>query len=159
MSEFRVEKARADAVLTLSDGTSVHGCFFVAGASPTHVGPERVKDVLTSETGFFPFEVGDASGERTVLYNRAHVVMVRLATDHEPRLDPGFEVATRRSVSVLLSSGTRIPGTVRVYRPQGRDRLSDFARSSETFRYVEIPDGTLIVNVAHIVEISETTAS
>lgn len=157
MSEFRVEKARADAILTLSDGTSIHGCFYVAGSSATHDGPERVKDVLISETGFFPF--GDGNGERTVLYNRSHVVMVRLTTDHEPRLEPGFEVATPRSVSVLLSGGTRILGTVRVYRPQGRDRLSDFARSSETFRYVEIPDGTLIVNVAHIIEISETTPS
>ena len=159
MSEFRVEKARADAVLTLSDGTSVHGCFFVAGSSATHEGPERVKDVLTSESGFFPFEVGDAGGDRTVLYNRAHVIMAKLATDDEPRRDPGYEVATQRSVSVLLSSGSRVLGTVRVYRPPGRDRLSDFARSPETFRYVEIPGGTLIVNVAHIIEISETTES
>lgn len=159
MSEFRVEKAKADAVLTLSNGTSVHGCFFVAGASATHYGPERVKDVLTNETGFFPFELAGADGERTVLYNRAHVVMVKLMTDHEPRADPGFEVATPRLVSVLLSGGTRIIGTVRVYRPQGHDRLSDYIRSSEMFRYVEIPDGTLIINVAHIIEISETTAS
>jgi hypothetical protein len=158
VSEFRVEKGRADALLTLSDGTSVRGCFFVAGASVTHA-PERVRDVLISEAGFFPFQVGAAGDERTVLYNRAHVVMVKLTGDAEPRLEPGFEVATPRLVEMLLSGGTRIQGTVRIYRPRGRDRLSDFIRSPEPFQYVEIPDGTLIVSVAHIIEISETSAS
>lgn len=159
MSEFRVEKARAEAVITLSDGTTARGCFFVAGSSATHEGPERVKDVLTGETGFFPFEVGDADGQRTALYNRMHVVMVKLTGDEEPRSDPGYEVATRRTVSVLLSNGERVSGAVRVYRPQGRDRLSDFARSPETFRYVEVPGGTVIVNVAHIIELIETIES
>jgi hypothetical protein len=159
VSEFRVEKGRADAVVTLADGASVHGCFFVAGSSALHDGPERVKDVLTSEAGFFPFQVREGAAERTLLLNRAHVVMVKLADEGEPRRDPGYEVATRKSVSMLLSNGARVLGTVRVYRPHGRDRLSDFARSAEMFRYVEIRGGTLIVNVAHIIEIAETAES
>jgi hypothetical protein len=157
VSEFRVEKGKAEAVITLSDGTSVHGSFFVAGSSSSHHHPERVKDVLSSEP-FFPFEVGGA-GERTELYNRAHIVMVKLGDGDEPRQDPGYEVATRRSVSMLLSNGSRVLGTVLVHRPHGHDRLSDFARSSETFRYLEIRGGTLIVNAAHIIELSETTES
>jgi hypothetical protein len=158
VSEFRVEKGRAGAVITLSDGTSVHGNFFVSGSSATYNCPERVKDVLGNDAGFFPFEVGGVAGaERTVIYNRAHVVMVKLGDEGEARRDPGYEVATRRSVSMLLSNGTRLLGTVVVHRPQGHDRLSDFARSSDAFRYVEIGGGTLIVNVAHIIELSETT--
>jgi hypothetical protein len=157
VSEFRIEKGRSDAVITLSDGSSVRGSFFVAGSSSNYHSPERVKDVLSGEAGFFPFEVGGAGGERTVIYNRAHVVMVKLGDEDEPRRDPDYEVATRRSVSMLLSNGTRVLGTVLVHRPHGHDRLSDFARSSETFRYVEIRGGTLIVNVAHIIELSETT--
>ncbi len=159
MSEFRVEKGKADAVLTLADGGTVQGCFFVAAASAVGEGPERVKDLLAGEGGFFPFEVGEAGRERTLLYNRAHVVMVKLPTDDEPRRDPGYEVATRRSVSLLLSNRARVAGTVRVYRPHGHDRLSDFARTNEPFRYVEIPGATLIVNVAHIIELSETIES
>jgi hypothetical protein len=159
VSEYRVEKGRADAVITLSDGTSVRGSFFVAGSSSNYHSPERVKDVLTGDAGFFPFEVEGAGGERTVIYNRAHIVMVKLGDEDEPRRDPGYEVATRRSVSMLLSNGTRVLGTVLVHRPHGHDRLSDFARSSDPFRYVEIRDGTLLVNVAHIVELSETIES
>jgi hypothetical protein len=159
VSEFRFEKGKTDAILTLADGNTVHGCFFLAGASATGTGPERVKDLLTSEAGFFPFEARDEGAERTLLYNRAYVVMVELTGDDEPKRLPDYEIATRRSVSLLLSNGARVRGTVRVDRPHGRDRLSDFARSSETFLYVEIPDATLVVNIAHIVELAETTES
>ena len=156
MSEFRVEKGKAGAILTLSGGSIVRGCFFVASSSATMTGPERVKDLLTGETDFFPFEIVDAGQPRTRLYNRAHVVMAELVDADEPRRDPGYEVATRRSVSLRLSNGAHLQGTVLVHRPHGRDRLSDFARSNEPFRYLEVPGATLIINVSHIVELSET---
>ena len=85
-------------------------------------------------------------------------MIVALAEDEASR-DPGYDVATRRFVSVLLSNGQRVVGAVRVYRPEGRDRLSDWARQPETFRYIETSDTTLIVNVAHIVEVSEVSES
>src|ERR1700688_3147900 len=113
-SQFLVEKQRANAVLTLSSGQSARGCFFTAGGSARHAGPERVGDLLNSEAGFFPFEIHDADGYRTVLFNPRHVVVVGLA-DNEASRDPGYSVATRRVVSVLLSSGQRLVGAVRVY--------------------------------------------
>ena len=157
-SEYRVEKRRADATVTLSSGTAERGCFFLASSSTHHDGPERVADLLNSETGFFPFEIHDRDGVRTVLYHRSHVVFVAIAED-EATLDPGYGVATRRVVSVLLSNGARITGAVRVYRPEGRDRLSDWARQPETFRYIETGDATIVVNFAHIVEVSEVAES
>src|SRR5713101_4512704 len=119
-SELRVEKQRANAVLTLSSGESTCGCFFTGGGSARHAGPERVGDVLNSEPEFFPFEIHDTEGIRTVLFNRRHVVMAVL-TDNEASDDPGYSVATRRVVSVRLSSGQRLRGAVRVYLPEGRD--------------------------------------
>jgi hypothetical protein len=158
-SEFRVEKARTDGTLFLTNGASVPGHFFVAGSSATHAGPERIKDVLNAEPGFFPFEVIGADGaKQTVLYNREHVVFVQLAGNHEAALDPGYDVATRRSVSMEFSGRMRLRGVVSVYRPQGRDRLSDFARSSEQFRYLETPDATYLVNVRHLIELVEETS-
>ena len=152
-SEYRVEKRRADAVVTLSNGQTQHGCFFLASSSTRHDGPERVADLLNSEPGFFPFEIQGA-GERTVLYHRSHVVCVALADDEASR-DPGYGVAPRRRVSLVLSNGERITGTVRVYRPEGHDRISDWTRQRETFRYVETGDATIVVNLAHIVEVTE----
>ena len=157
MSQFRVEKRRAEAEVTLATGATVRGSFFLAGSSASHVGPERIADLLNAEIGFFPFEPAGADISETVLINRAHVVSVRLLDrGNEPQLDPGYVVATERRVAMLLSTGARISGAVRVYRPEGRDRLSDYARSSDTFRYVENGDGTFVVNSAHIVELRET---
>ena len=153
-SAYRVEKRRSDATVTLSSGNSERGCFFLATSSTRHDGPERVVDLLNSERGFFPFEIHDAGVVRTVLYNRSHVVLVALEGD-ETTHDPGYGVVTRRLVSVLLSNGHRVVGAVRVYRSDGRDRLSDWTRQPETFRYVETGDTTVIVNVAHMVEVSE----
>jgi hypothetical protein len=158
VSQFRIEKRRAGAALTLTTGATVRGCFFLAGSHATHAGPERVADLLNAEAGFFPFELSDEADPHTVLYNRSQVVLVTLLEDTiEAQLDPGYSVATEREVRVLLSNRQNVEGHVRVYRPAGRDRLSDYARMPETFRYIETADATVIVNTAHIVELRETS--
>jgi hypothetical protein len=65
-------------------------------------------------------------------------------------------VAPERHVVMLLSNGTTLRGAVRVYRPEGRDRLSDYAQSAEAFRYLENGDGTFVINRAHIVNLRES---
>ena len=152
-SKFRIEKTRATAELMLGTGASVRGCFFLWPSSHSHRGPDRIGDLLNEQTGFFPFQLEDG---HTALYNRAHVVQVRLPPDTlETQIEPGYEVATRHVVSMLLTTGHRITGTVLVYLPAGHDRLSDYARSEQVFRYVETDDHTLIVNSAHMVELKE----
>ena len=154
-SQYRVEKSRVQAKLTLSNGTSVHGSFFTSADSRTHPGPEGVKDLLNGETGFFPLEVTKPDGLQTVLYNRSHVVFVVLSDRGEPSRDPGYDIATPRVVAMLMSNGVRLRGAVRIFCPQGRDRLSDFARADETFRYLETDDATYVINVHHLVELAE----
>jgi hypothetical protein len=140
----------------LSTGVSVRGCFFLSTSHASHAGPERVADLLNAEEGFFPFELNGDAGPYTVLYNRAQIVVVTLLEDTiEMQLDPGYAVASERHVQILLSNGHIVRGRVRVYRPAGRDRLSDYARMSEAFRYVETDGGTVIVNSTHIVELRE----
>jgi len=157
VSDLRVEKRQAAAELVLATGTRVRGSFYLAGSSATHAGPERIGDLLNGETGFFPFALEAESSVETALYNRAQVVCVKLLeSTGEATLDPGYELATERRVAVLLSNGETICGAVRVYRPAGRDRLSDYARSNDVFRYVEAPQATFIINTTHIVELRET---
>lgn len=154
MSEFRFEKQRVAAELTLATGVAVRGSFFVGGGAKMHDGAERVGDLLNEQAAFFPFELLDG---RTALYNRKHVVMVALAPGiAEAELDPGYQLATRRTVTAVLSTGTRVAGVVPVYKPTGHERLSDYARSGELFRYLVTSDRTLIVNADHIVELVET---
>ena len=123
-SLFRVEKDRIDAIITLSNGDSAPGHFFVAKASAHMAGRERVGELLNAERSFFPFETLDG-------------------------------LATELFVSVRLSSGQRVAGAVRVYRPEGHHRLSDWARHADAFRYLELPNSTLLVNIAHVIEVSE----
>ena len=158
MSEFRIEKRRVEATLSLTTGRPVRGYFFLAGSNVSHSGPERVGDLLNAETGFFPFELSQGGQPDTPLYNRTQLLLVRLLDETiEAQLDPGYSVATERSVRIVLSNGDAVEGRVRVYRPTGRDRLSDYARSPQRFRYVETDDGTVIVNADHIVELRETS--
>jgi hypothetical protein len=94
MSQFRVEKRRAEAEVTLASGESRRGCFFLSSSSAVHAGPERVKDVLNFESGFFPFETADPA--RMVFVNREQVVTVRLiGPREEPKRDSGYDVALR----------------------------------------------------------------
>ena len=87
--------------------------------------------------------------------NRDHVVFLELVDRAEARRDPGYDVATERIVTMLLSNGERLRGAVRVFRPQGRDRLSDFARADEIFRYLEAENAAYIINVRHLLELAE----
>jgi len=152
MSEFRIEKRREAADVTLVTGATVSGVFFLAGSSQVHSGPERVGDVLNIDAGFFPFE---SNGE-TSLINRAHVLKVVLPPQMiEAQLDAGYDVATRRLVKVLLTTGEVVTGHVVVFCPPGHDRLSDYADIDERFRYVELADRTLLINSAHIVALTE----
>jgi len=153
-SEFRFEKQRVDASITTSSGQTMRGCFFTAGATLHGDGPERVGELLNGAKGFFPFEVQESGVPRTVLCNREHVVLIGLGMNEEEEV-PGYAVATRRHVSILLSTGQRLTGFVRVYRPEGRDRLSDWTRQPDIFRYLHTGDHMLIVNAAHIVDVSE----
>ncbi len=145
-------------MVTLSNGLSNRGCFFTADQHQQHDGPERVGDLLNAESGFVPFELHEDHDICTVLYNRAHIVLVTLG-EREDRKDAGYDVATPRVVSILLTTGQRLVGTVRVFRPAGRDRLSDWTRQPGTFRYIEIADMTVLVNAAHIVHVSEVSES
>ncbi len=157
MSEFRIEKRRTEAALTLATGATIQGCFFLSGSRATHSGPERVGDLLNAEQGFFPFELASAFGSHTVLYNRSQVVMVTLLEETvEAQLDPGYAVAPERDVHMLLTTGRSVEGRIHIYKPSGRDRLSDYARALDMFLYVEMDGETVIVNSAHIVELRET---
>jgi hypothetical protein len=152
MSEFRFEKRQVAASLVLSTGAIRHGRFFVL-ALLAHGAPERVGELLNSEPGFFPFQHDDGT---TAQYNRAQLVMVRLpAGSAEEELEPGFSVAWRRAVSVTLSTGTVIDGTVLVNGPVGHERLSDYVRAPRPFWYFLTAGSTLIVNSTHIVALVE----
>lgn len=156
VSAYRVEKIRSHATVTLSSGETVAGCFFLSPSSAHQPGPERVGELLNAEPGFLPFEVHGAGAPRTVLFNRAQIQSVML-TDDEEAQQPGYDLARRHLVTIGLTHGPRVLGTIRVFGPEGRDRLSDWTRDPEPFRYVECDGSMQIVNLRHVIDVSEAS--
>jgi len=68
-------------------------------------------------------------------------------------------VAVARNVTMLMSNGARLHGAVHVFRRQGNDRLSDFARAQDAFQYLEAEHATYIINVRHLVELAEESSA
>lgn len=153
-SNLRFEKHRAPARVTLTGGGRYDGCFFVAGGAARHDGPERVADLLESAEGFVPFETTGAGGTETRVVNPTHIVAIALGDDEASR-DPAYVIGRRQPVAVRLSTGDLLIGVIRVTRPEGHDRLSDWTRQPDRFRYVETSDALMLVNSAHIVEVAE----
>jgi hypothetical protein len=157
MSAYHLDKRRVPARVVLATGATVAGELFLGDATPAGAGPERLADMLNAERGFFPVEVSDpSSGRRRVaLFNRAHVVVVRLdEPELELDLDASYAIAPRRAVALVLMNGDILFGDLHVVAPEGRTRVSDLARAEERFRYLETPDGTCVVNFDHVIEIA-----
>ena len=158
VSEFRIEKRRAEATLTLTTGATVHGCFFLSASSASHAGPERVADLLNGEAGFFPFEL-----------NRDRAALHRPVQPHARRAGVAAEAPSKRSWTRLQPRDRARGPHAPVQRQHGRrggsastgraDAIASatMRESRKLFRYVETADGTVIVNADHIVELRETT--
>ncbi|MBM3769760.1 MAG: hypothetical protein FJW27_00435 [Acidimicrobiia bacterium] len=153
-SPFRMDKRRVEAALTLTTGQSVRGSLFLADSTIVGDGPERVDDLLNQTRGFFPFERMEDGQRRVVLYSVDHVTLARLFHDGAREV-PGYEVARVRAVSLVLTGGERVSGRIRVYQPDGRNRVSDWSQEPAVFRYLETEQGTLLININHVVEIIE----
>ena len=155
VSELRVHKTKTEAEITLAGGSIRSGWFFLAESPMSPTGHERIIDVLNGASGFVPFAAEREGEFETTLVNAAHVVTAWPKGALGRTQDPGYAVSTPRLVSLLLSTGERVTGCVQVAHPPGRDRISDYTRVPEQFRYVEMRDRVIIVNMAHVVELSE----
>jgi hypothetical protein len=154
-SERRVHKTKTEADIVLSNGARRTGWFFLAESALSHTGHERLIDLLNTGGGFVPFAEQHDEAFETTLINTAHVVTITPKGALGLAQDAGYAVSTPRLITLLLSTGDRVTGCVQVVHPHGRDRVSDYTRAPERFRYVETTERVLIVNMAHILELSE----
>lgn len=153
-SPFRMDKRRIEARLTLTTGSTVEGSFFLGDTTVAGDGPERVDTLLNHATGFLPFERAQDGQRQVVLQSVDHIALVTLFHGEAQEV-PGYEVARVRAVALQLSNGARVSGHIRVYQPDGRNRVSDWSQEPSAFRYLETEQGTMLVNINHVVEIIE----
>ena len=75
----------------------------------------------------------------------------------EAQLDAGYDVATRRTVKVLLSNGETITGNVVVYPAAGPRSAERLRAHRRAFSLRRAADRTVLINSAHIVALTEVT--
>ena len=153
ITAFRVRKREARATLTLVNGRTARGAFFLSETAADHAGTERIDEVLNASMRFVPFHVDADTGRSSViLLNRAHILMVSLpSSEAELVHDSSYEIARREPARLVLSNGERLVGEVHIAGPDNA-RLSDFT-NLHTFLPVERPKQTVLVNFDHVVEL------
>jgi hypothetical protein len=139
-NEFEIKTLRKRAVVSMTDCSSLSGCFFVSPNSSRHEGPETIYELLTGDRNYLPF---DWDGEGVVLLQRGSIATVRLAEKEINRYTP-FQKKLRTRISFL--SGETLEGNVFSDHPKAYLRLSDFLNLSNNFFYIQVEDDDCLVN-------------
>lgn len=128
---LKVEKLPVEVTLIMLGGEELTGTIFLDMHSRHHGGPERMDDVLNSQTRFVPLVLKDG---RTVLLNRQRIITAHCGTrecsDYELYAQ---ELLTDIKVTIRLSDGRTIAGAVRIELPREHARLSDLLNRPEDF--------------------------
>ena len=121
MSEYRIDKTRTAALLTLAGPRTVAGDLFVQPYTSRRSGPELPQDILNNSDAFFPFAL--ESGE-TVMISKDHLVEAHVETNGlaDELAAAGMPAA---KVELSLSGGVSRVGTLYLEAPRERPRLLD----------------------------------
>ena len=151
---FRIRKREARVTLTLVNGRTARGAFFLSETAADHAGPERIDELLNAATRFVPFHVDADTGRASViLLNRTQILMVSLPPSEADLVhDSSYEIARREPARLVLSNGERLVGEVHIAGLSDHARLSDVV-NLHMFLHVERPNQTVLVNVDHVVEL------
>jgi len=152
MSDYHVPKRRIPVQVSLVGGARLHVQLFLAPFANSHVGAERVEDLLNGPHDFIPAQEV-ASGETTLL-NRVALVVARVT--HQGVDDPPWLVGecAEHAVQVHLLDGSQVSGTVRYIRPEASARLSDFLNEPTPFLELQNAEGSAFVAKRHVARIA-----
>ncbi|PLY01006.1 MAG: hypothetical protein C0623_06340 [Desulfuromonas sp.] len=149
MSEYQVEKQRAEVTIYLTDGEERQGVLFLSPFSSLHSGPQTLVEFLHEEEPFVPFIRSDDSFR---LLNKRHISHVR----YQPQESDQPKIGTEVKVSITFINGKELAGTAVLETPEGKGRLLDFLNGKPGYFSLDCGDGEFyLVNPRVIVEISD----
>jgi len=139
-NEFEIKTLKKRAVVSMTDCSSLSGCFFVSPKSSLHEGPETIYELLTGDRTYLPF---DWDGEGVVLLQKGSIATVRLEEKEINKYIP-FQKKLRTRISFL--SGETLEGNVFSDLPKAYLRLSDYLNLNSNFFYIQVGDNDYLVN-------------
>lgn len=149
MSEYQVEKQKAEVTIFLADGQEREGVLFLSPFSSMHSGPQTLVEFLMEGEPFVPFLRSDNSFR---LLNKKHISHVR----YKPEEDDQPKLGTEVNVTITFINGKELTGTAVLETPEGRGRLLDFLNGKPGYFSLDCGnDEHYLVNPRVIVEITD----
>ena len=139
-NELEIKTLKKRAVVSMTDCSSLSGCFFVSPESSLHEGPETIYELLMGDRTYLPF---DWDGEGVVLLQKGSIATVRLEEKEINKYIP-FPKKLRTRISFL--SGETLEGNVFSDLPKEYLRLSDYLNLNNKFFYIQVDDDDYVVN-------------
>ncbi len=149
MSEFQVEKQKAEVTIFLVDGQEREGVLFLSTFSSVRSGPQTLSEFLQEPETFVPFLRSDKA---FMLLNKKQISHVR----YQPGEDDPESIGEPVEVDVTFINGKALSGTTVLETPEGKGRLVDFMNSSPGYFSIDCGEGGhYLVNPRVIVEIAD----
>ena len=156
MDELRIPKRAVQVEITRPDGASVRAEVYLAEFASTHVGGERLSEMLNA--GHFLPARDLATGKVNFLACR-NVVVARVAREIEEDDDAAAHtIPTEHEVRIILLGGQTLTGLLTYVLPPERARLIDFLNACPQFIPLLEADHLALVNRDHVAQI-ETLSS
>lgn len=149
MSEYQVEKIRAEVTIHLVDGQERSGVLFLSPFSPTRSGPQTLVELLHEPEPFVPFLRSDKAFK---LLNKKQISHVR----YTPGTDDDLPIGATIDVEITFINSKTLTGRTVLQTPEGKGRLLDYMNSRPGYFSLDCGDnGHYLVNPRVIVEIAD----
>jgi hypothetical protein len=146
--QFRMIKRPVPVRVRLASGRQIGAIIQCAEQSEHRRTRERVKDLLNGEDALVP--LWNETTQSNTLVNKRFIELVEL--EEPDAMDPQtLALCERRHVSILLSSGTGLRGSLLISTRPGQHRTLDFLNRGERFFYLETEIGMQVVHLEHVI--------
>lgn len=149
MSEYQVEKQKAEVTIYLADGQEREGVLFLSPFSSRHSGPQSLVEFLHEEEQFVPFLHSDGA---FLLLNKKQISHVR----YQPTEDDQPKIGDTVAVCITFINGKQLSGTTTLETPEGKGRMQDYLNGEPGYFSLDCGEGEhYLVNPRVIVEVAD----
>jgi len=149
MSEYQVEKLRAEVTIYLVDGQERSGVLFLSPLSSTHSGPQTLIELLHEVEPFVPFLRND---QEFFLLNKKQISHVK----YQPIESDLPAIGEPANVTITFVNGKQLSGTTILQTPEGKGRMQDFLNGKPGYFSLDCGSGEFyLVNPRVIIEVAD----